>query len=126
MPLETDNLATLARKNLALNPQVESETVNAPFSGAYPASGGGVDVSAEVWALVEVKPTGGDCSFELVQRRIGAADFTKVNDGGALAAVDGKGWSELVRVAPLAELAVVIASSSAATSVVVNISPCKG
>lgn len=129
MPLETDTLDVLARKNMAIGPVAADASLAAPWPSAAPAApGDGVDVSEALWATVAVVAVGGGLSFRLRGRQAGAADWTGTTINGAQLvelAADGDEWSDLVRVGPLDELAVEVLSGSA-TDATITISPCLG
>lgn len=126
MSLQTDTLATLARKNLAIGPVPVVSTISPAFPSPLPVDeGDGVDVEDALWALVTVRAVGGDAVFSLYKRGIDSEPFDLMNGGIAIEVAEDQQWSDEVRVASLAELAVVVLSG-AATSVEVEIAPCLG
>jgi hypothetical protein len=124
MPLSTDSLATLARKNAAIGPVLTAINV-ASGTNADPNDGDGVDVSEAIWCEVTIRPTGGDVNFDILGESIGDTVFDGVNEGIGLTATASKGFKELVRVATLGELYVKL-NGGGATAVYVGIAPCLG
>lgn len=126
MSLKTDTLAVLARKNLAVGPVPTTYTISPAFPSALPtAEGDGVNVADAIWALVTVRAEGGNAVFSLYKRGIDSEPFDLINGGSQIEVAEDEQWSDEVRVATLAELAVVVLSGSA-TSVEVEIAPCLG
>lgn len=128
MTLQTDTLAQLVRKNLAIGPvQVDASLAPAWPSPEPAAPGDGVDVSEAIWAVVSVLAVGGGLTFQLRGREQGAANWTGSGLANAVIPLLAAGdeWKEIVRVAPLDELAVVVLSGGA-TGATITISPCLG
>lgn len=129
MAKQDQPVPVLAKLNLAMAPALTPQA-GSPYSSttATIAAGAGVDVADVLWALVEVRPSGGNVQPRIKGRTL-YADGTLgayVDVGGTAGLdIDGRGYSQLVNCAPYGELAVDLVGGSA-TSVIVNINPCVG
>lgn len=119
----------LAKLNLAMAPE-ETDQLGSPHGSTTVAiaAGNGVDVSGVLWALVEVRPSGGNALARIKGRALyldgTMGDYGDVG-GTADLDVSARGWTQIVNCALLAELAVDLVGGTA-TEVVIKVSPCKG
>lgn len=125
MPLVTDPMETLIKKNLALTPGIITTINVAGNTTPAPTAGDGTNVDDAIWVGVQVQPTGGSVEFDVYTKMRGVTDYAVPNGGGGYEAAEVTGWKEVIRI-PFDDEVYVRLTGGTATSVEILIVPMEG